>query len=118
MNSSVAQASTSAASTAPAIHGAGVCFMRYRPIPPPAVCPNWLPDWNHPAARPRVAGVVLWAISPSVAKARKVAARFEPSTSRVRSGTVRTEIGVTLMEKMPPAITVAAMQYHVLRPRL
>ena len=31
-----------------------VCSINHRPMPPPAVWPNWLPDWNQPAARPRV----------------------------------------------------------------
>ena len=89
--------------------------MSHKPSPPPAVCPNWLPLWNHPLAGPRPRGPALCAISPSVANATKVAARLPHSTRPASSGTVAARIGVAVMPTSTAPITAIAMRYHVLR---
>ena len=81
-------------------------------MPPPAVWPNWLPAWNHPAARPRVAGVVLCAISPSVANALKVAATIVNSVSTESSGAVDRVSGTAVIASRPTEIDAIEIRYH------
>ncbi len=114
MSASV-QAARIAASPSPPTHGAGAWTISHSAIPPPAVWPNWLPDWNQPAARPRVAGVVLWAISPSVANALKVADTVVNSVSAERSGAVAFVSGTAVIARRPTAIAAMAIRYQVLR---
>ena len=97
---------------APAIHGEGEWFINQRPMPPPAVCPNWFPDWNQPAARPRRCVGVLCTISPSVANAMNVAATLVRSTRSDTIGTVRTDSGTVVSARSPTETVAIASQYH------
>jgi len=59
--------------------------------------------------------VLLWTISPSVAKARKVPATLVRRTSSKRNGTVRGESGTTVSDTRPVAIITTATRYQRLR---
>ena len=89
--------------------------MSHRPSPPPAVCANWLPLWNQPPERPRVAGVELCVISPSVANAMNVPAMLVSRTMPERSGIVLGSSGTLAMAMNPHETSEMAIRYQRLR---